>query len=91
MMQPCLPPWHFSFTLKKITRLLEETIQAGKKGRKGGREDRTKREEESPLENLLSSLGVCGLLNCGLLFKAADFFPPAAGHSFSAFPNSMSL
>lgn len=56
----------------------EENIQAGKEGkteeRKGGRKGgrrRPKREEKNPLEHPLSPLGVCGLLNCGLLFQAA--------------------
>lgn len=70
----------------------EENIQAGKEGRtegrKGGMKEgrrRTKREEENPLENPLSTLGVCGLLNCGLLFKAAAFLSLQLGTALQHF------
>lgn len=57
-------------------------------GRAGG-EHKGKREKEcrrEPPEASLSPLGLCGLLECGLLFRAADC--SAAGQSFSAFPST---
>lgn len=92
-----LPTWHFSFTLNKKTGLLQKKIykqerkERQKKGREEGREEEDKeRGKESPGESTVISwcLWVVKLWSA---VPSSSFSFPAAGHSFAAFPNSMSL
>lgn len=93
-----LPTWHFSFTLNKMTGLLQKKIykqerkEGQKEGRQGGRkggEDK-ERGRESPGESTVISWCLW-VVKLGSAVQSSSFSFPAAGHSFSAFPNSMSL